>query len=40
MKSETPAKKKNGACVFWAPVFFPSFLAGKCSHFNQMLLTE
>ena len=22
MKSETPAKKKNGACVFWAPVFF------------------
>ena len=22
-------KKKNGACVFWAPVFFLSFLAGK-----------
>ena len=21
--------KKNGACVFWAPVFFLSLLAGK-----------
>ena len=32
-------KKKIGACVFWAPVFFLSFLAGKLRHFNQMLLT-
>ena len=30
-------KKKNGACVFWAPV---SFLAGKLRHSKQMLLTE
>ena len=22
MKFETPAKKKKGACIFWAPVFF------------------
>ena len=33
-------KKKNGACVFWAPVFFLSFLAGKLRHSKQMLLTE
>ena len=33
-------KKKNGACVFWAPVFFLSFLAGKSRHSKQMLLTE
>ena len=33
-------KKKNGACVFWAPVFFLSFLAGKSCHSKQMLLTE
>ena len=32
-------KKKIGACVFWAPVFFLSFLAGKLRHFNRMLLT-
>ena len=32
--------KKNGACVFWAPVFFLSFLAGKLRHSKQMLLTE
>ena len=33
-------KKKIGACVFWAPVFFLSFLAGKLRHFKRMLLTE
>ena len=32
--------QKNGACVFWAPVFFLSFLAGKSRHSKQMLLTE
>ena len=32
--------KKNGACVFWAPVFFLSFLAGKLTTFEQMLLAE
>ena len=32
--------KKNGACVFWAPVFFSKFLAGKLRHSKQMLLTE
>ena len=32
--------KKFGACVFWAPVFFLSFLAGKLPRFQQMLLTE
>ena len=26
---ETKKKKNYGACVFWAPVFFKSFLAGK-----------
>ena len=26
--------KKNGACVFWAPVFFLSFLAGKLKIFK------
>ena len=26
-------KKKNGACVFWAPVFFLSLLAGKLNNF-------
>ena len=31
--------KKFGACVFWAPVFFLSFLAGKLPRFQQMLLT-
>ena len=31
---------KKGACVFWAPVFFLSFLAGKLRHFKWMLLTE
>ena len=29
-------KKKNGACVFWAPVFFLSFLAGKLKTFWGM----
>ena len=33
-------KKKNGACVFLAPVFFLSFLVGKLRHSKQMLLTE
>ena len=33
-------KKKIGACVFWAPVFFLSLLAGKFTTFEQMLLTE
>ena len=28
-------KKKTGACVFWAPVFFLSFLAGKLKIFNS-----
>ena len=32
-------KEKNGACVFWAPVFFLSLLAGKFNHF-QTDLTE
>ena len=27
-------KKKNGACVFWAPVFFLSLLAGKSNNFQ------
>ena len=27
-------KKKNGACVFWAPVFFLSLLAGKLNNFQ------
>ena len=27
-------KEKNGACVFWAPVFFLSLLAGKFNHFQ------
>ena len=26
---------KTGACVFWAPVFFLSFLAGKLKIFNR-----
>ena len=26
--------KKNGACVFWAPVFFLSLLAGKLNNFQ------
>ena len=26
--------KKNGACVFWAPVVFLSLLAGKFNHFQ------
>ena len=32
--------KKKGACVFWAPVIFLSFLAGKFTTFEQMLLAE
>ena len=39
LKHTLEEKKKNGACVFWAPVFFLSFLAGKLRHFNQMVLT-
>ena len=35
LKHTLEKKKKNGACVFWAPVF----LAGKLRHFNQMVLT-
>ena len=31
--------KTNGACVFWAPVFFLSFLAGKINFCRQKLLT-
>ena len=31
-------KKKIGACVFWAPVFFLSFLAGKWNHLNRCYL--
>ena len=31
-------KKKIGACVFWAPVFFLSFLAGKLNHLNRCYL--
>ena len=27
-------KKKTGACVFWAPVFFLSLLAGKLNNFQ------
>ena len=27
-------KKKNDACVFWAPVFFLSLLAGKSNNFQ------
>ena len=27
-------KKKNGACVFWSPVFFLSLLAEKFNHFQ------
>ena len=30
--------KKIGACVFWAPVFFLSFLAGKLKIFKQVTL--
>ena len=26
-------KKKNGACVFWAPVFFLKFFGGKITPF-------
>ena len=26
--------KKNGACVFWSPVFFLSLLARKFNHFQ------
>ena len=37
---ENLKKKKIGACVFWAPVFFLSLLAGKFTTFEQMLLTE
>ena len=33
-------KKKIGACVFWAPVFFLSLLAGKLEYFEQPILTE
>ena len=33
-------KKKNGACVFWAPVFFLSFLAGKFDAFERRLPWE
>ena len=29
--------KKNGACVFWAPVFFVSLLAGKLNTVKPML---
>ena len=39
LKHTLGGKKKNGACVFWAPVFFLSFLAGILRHFNQMVLT-
>jgi len=28
--------KKNGACVFWAPVFFLSLLAGKLIFFSRV----
>ena len=34
----TTKKKKIGACVFWAPVFFLSFLAGKWNHLNRCYL--
>ena len=27
-------------CVFWAPVFFLSFLAGKLRYFEQLSLKE
>ena len=27
-------QKKNGACVFWAPVFFLRLLAGKSNNFQ------
>ena len=40
LKSITTKKKKIGACVFWAPVFFLSFLAGKMKSLKQMLVTE
>ena len=30
--------KQNGACVFWAPVFSLSFLAGKLKPFKQLLV--
>ena len=36
--SSSPQKKKIGACVFWAPVFFLSFLAGKWNHLNRCYL--
>ena len=32
--------KKNGACVFWAPVFFLSLLAGKLEPFEYKLHGE
>ena len=32
--------KKNGACVFWAPVFFSKSFGGKITLSNQVLLTE
>ena len=31
--------KKHGACVLWAPVFFPSLLAGKFDRVKQLLTT-
>ena len=37
---EIQKKKKNGACVFWAPVFFLSLLAGKSNNFQTDVIEK
>ena len=37
---EIQKKKKNGACVFWAPVFFSKSFGGKIKQFSNRCYRE